>query len=98
MSGLRDLKRSGGYVVPRTGPGIWRVWQAGRLARCPYSDCGRAFILAFPNTVIKTRIPPATVISDSPLTGGTVTCRECRRRFEADFGPADRTKGEPEIG
>ena len=75
---LRDLKHSGGFLLPDARGG-WRHFHEGELARCPHSDCLRAWMKVAVGKVVSTR--PVLDVTDSAVIG-VVTCRECRRNFE----------------
>jgi hypothetical protein len=59
---------------------MWLHAYENEMARCPYPHCNRAWLKVAPGRVVSTRTP---VGGYAPAGIGTVTCRECRRNFEA---------------
>lgn len=76
--GLRELKRSGGFLLP-DARGAWCHFHEGELAKCPYPDCRRAWMKVVNGKVVSTRVSGG---EPDPAIIGLQTCRDCHRNFD----------------
>jgi hypothetical protein len=76
---LREIKRSGGYLLPDARGG-WCHFHEGETPRCPYPDCRRAFAgKLYEGRIVSTRVPSA---APDPSLLFPLRCQSCKREFQ----------------
>jgi hypothetical protein len=84
---LREMKRSGGFLLPDSR-GAWERFGPAQMAKCPKPVCRRSFMQASHVSEVWVRL----AVQDAPLAepSGFVLCpdRRCKARLEVRILPA----------
>lgn len=88
--GLRDLKRSGGYLTQSPPIGEWGpVTGPGELARCPMPDCGRGLLQPGIGSQVAVRVAMEGIgEEDQPCAFMICQASQCKARLEIRLFPA----------
>ena len=87
--GLRELRRSGGYLSQSPPVGQWVRYPPGMLARCPV--CGTGLTQADAYSVTEVRVA-WTGLGEPGEPSGFTLCSDtrCKARLQIRYVPAER--------